>query len=166
MSIFVQEIFIMIPLKIPGFKEFQLRFLVLDFNGTLAADGKILKGVAEKLNELANLLEIHVITADTFGKVKTQLKNIKCKLTIISGSEQQTQKLYHIAHLGADSVVAMGNGRNDALMLKHAALGIAVIQKEGSSSETLQSADVVCNNILDALELLTNPLRLKATLRK
>lgn len=155
----------MILIKIPGFKELHLRFLVLDFNGTLAAEGKLLKGVAEKINELAAKLEIHVITADTFGNAKAQLKNVKCKVRIADEDEQQSQKLDYIAQLGAESVVAVGNGRNDALMLKHAALGIAVIQKEGACSETLMAADVVCTNILDALDLLINPLRLKATLR-
>jgi soluble P-type ATPase len=156
----------MLKINIPGYKELHLHFLVLDFNGTLAADGKLLKGVAEKLNEITSKLEIHIITADTFGKAKQQLKNVKCKVKIADEAEQQSQKLDYIAQLGADSVVAMGNGRNDALMLKHAALGIAVIQKEGASSETLMSADVICTDILAALELLVNPLRLKATLRK
>lgn len=60
----------MISIKIPGFKELHLSFLVLDFNGTLATDGKIIKGVTENLNKLASKLKIHVITADTFGKAK------------------------------------------------------------------------------------------------
>jgi soluble P-type ATPase len=50
-------------------------------------------------------------------------------------------------------------------MLKEAALGIAVVQEEGAFAETLMSADVVCTNIVSALGLLTNPLRLIATLR-
>ena len=149
----------MITIKITGFKELNLRFLVLDFNGTLAADGILLNGVAEKLNELASELEIHVITADTFGKAKAQLKNVKCKVIIADEAEQQSQKLDYIAQLEADCVVAIGNGRNDALMLKHAALGIAVIQKEGASSETLMNADVICTNII----YLTGPKTLTAS---
>jgi soluble P-type ATPase len=50
-------------------------------------------------------------------------------------------------------------------MLSAAALGIAIIQREGSAAETVASADVVSTNILDALELLHNPKRLVATLR-
>jgi soluble P-type ATPase len=41
-----------------------------------------------------------------------------------------------------------------------------VIQKEGASARALMNADIVCNSIVDALELLTNPLRIVATLRK
>ena len=59
----------------------------------------------------------------------------------------------------------MGNGRNDQLMLEEAALGIAVILEEGAAAVTLSAADVVCTNIVSALELLDNPLRLIATLR-
>ena len=50
-------------------------------------------------------------------------------------------------------------------MLQESALGIAVIQTEGAAAPTIQAADVVALDILDALELLTNPLRLVATLR-
>jgi soluble P-type ATPase len=50
-------------------------------------------------------------------------------------------------------------------MLQAAALGIAVILQEGIAVETLVTADVVCKDIISALELLTNPLRLTATLR-
>ena len=50
-------------------------------------------------------------------------------------------------------------------MLKEAAMGIAVVLKEGTAVSTLISADVVCTSIVDALELLMNPMRLTATLR-
>ena len=63
------------------------------------------------------------------------------------------------------SSAAAGNGRNDRKMLKAAALGIAVIQREGAAAETVAAADVVSSSILDALELLQNPKRLLATLR-
>jgi soluble P-type ATPase len=151
---------------IPGADELMFRNLVLDFNGTLAVDGKLLEGVADKLNALSSSLDIHVVTADTFGNVKVQMKKVKCKIKILDETDQQLQKLGYIAQLGNDSVVAIGNGKNDALMLKHAALGICMIQKEGASQESMMAADVICNNILDALDMLTNPLRLKATLRK
>ena len=78
---------------------------------------------------------------------------------------QAGAKLRYVTGLGTDTVVAIGNGRNDRKMLNAAALGIALVQREGGATETLSSADVVCTNILDALELLRNPKRLIATLR-
>jgi len=57
----------MISLEIPGFGPLELRHLVCDYNGTLALDGQLLSGVAERVSALAAQLDVHVITADTFG---------------------------------------------------------------------------------------------------
>jgi soluble P-type ATPase len=70
-----------------------------------------------------------------------------------------------VEKLGSSRTVCIGNGRNDALMLETAALGVAVVLAEGAAVATLNSADVVCVGIVPALELLLNPLRLTATLR-
>ena len=84
---------------------------------------------------------------------------------ILTEDEQQFQKKEYISKLGVYKVIAIGNGSNDALMLKNAALGIVVIQKECASVKSLVNADIICNGIIDALDLLTNPLRVAATLR-
>jgi soluble P-type ATPase len=63
------------------------------------------------------------------------------------------------------TVVAIGNGRNDWLMLREAALGIAVIQREGAASKAIRSADIVMTDIHAAFELLLKSQRLIATLR-
>jgi soluble P-type ATPase len=138
---------------------------VLDYNGTLAFDGKLLPGVAEQLASLAPTICIHVITADTFGLAKEQLAGLPIKFTITPATSQAEAKLQFVSELGANSVVAIGNGRNDRKMLNAVALGIALIQREGGAAETLASADVVSTSVLDALELLRNPKRLIATLR-
>ncbi len=155
----------MLRISVPGFKELQLEHLVLDYNGTLACDGELLEGVRQSLEALAKDLKIHVVTADTFGKVESRMETSPCKLVVLPPDNQDIGKLEYIEQLGADRVVAVGNGRNDRLMLKRAALGIAVVQEEGAASETLLAADVVCPSIRDALDLLRNPLRLTATLR-
>jgi soluble P-type ATPase len=155
----------MIEVNIPGFKSLQLEYLVLDHNGTLAVDGILLPGVKECLEKLSQDLKIFVVTADTFGKAGSQLKGIPCELTILAEKDQDVGKLDFIKKLGCDKTVCMGNGRNDRLMLKQAALGIAVILEEGVAAETIIGADILCNGIVPALELLLNPLRLTATLR-
>jgi soluble P-type ATPase len=48
-------------------------------------------------------------------------------------------------------------------MLRSSAIGIAVIQKEGAAFQTFLEADIIAENILDALDMLNNTLRLKAT---
>ena len=151
---------------IPGYCRLTLRHLVMDYNGTLAVDGNLIEGVKELLAELAVNVQLHVVTADTFGNAKENLVGVNCSLKILMSEDQQLEKAEFVRELGEESVVAIGNGLNDALMLKDAALGIALIQKEGVSTETFLNSDIVCKSIIDALELLTNQKRLIATLRK
>ena len=50
-------------------------------------------------------------------------------------------------------------------MLKNSALGIGVIGGEGISSKVMENANIIVRNIHEGIELLFNPLRIKATLR-
>ena len=156
----------MITINLPRKESIVLEHLVLDYNGTLAIDGNIIEGVKELLNELSEKIKIHVVTADTFGKVKENLKDVNCQVLIISSEIEYIEKVSYIEDLDEEKVIAIGNGRNDSLLLKEAMIGIAVIQKEGVSFKTLMNADIVCTSIIDALELIKNPLRITATLRK
>ena len=155
----------MINISIPGYRELNLSHLVLDHNGTMAFDGIPIPGVEGLLRKLADELTVHVITADTFGTVREALRDFPCKVLILRTGDQQIQKKNHILALGAKSVVAIGNGRNDQLMLEEAALGIIVNNGEGLSTEALMKADLMTHAIHEALELLLHPNRLVATLR-
>lgn len=159
----------MIEIAIPGYETLKLEHLVLDHNGTLACDGILIQGVKERLQKLAAHLQIHVLTADTFGKARAQLRDTPCKLSILTAAHQDfgqdIGKIEYVRKLGANQTVCIGNGRNDRYMLKHAVLGIAVMLAEGLAVESLKNADVVCTDINHALDLLLNPLRLTATLR-
>ena len=70
-----------------------------------------------------------------------------------------------VQELGPTSVVAFGNGANDAGMLRLAALGIAVLGEEGVALTALQAADVLAHGPISAINLLLQPKRLIATLR-
>ena len=155
----------MIRIGIPSREPVFAEHLVLDYNGTLALDGQLLEGVSELLGRLSQHLSVHVITADTFGTVKDTFANTNINIQIIGDKEQGRQKADFVASLNPQSVVAIGNGANDAQMLKLAALGIAVVQPEGVSTQSLLNADIVCTSIADALNLLLNPKRIVATLR-
>ena len=155
----------MIEVKVPGYKIVKLNYLVLDYNGTLSCDGEVIQGVKKRLSTLSEQLSVHVITADTFGKVESRLKDVPCEITVLPLENQDLAKLEYVKKLGADRTVCIGNGRNDRLMLKAAALGIAVVLEEGAAVETVMDADVVFTCINSALDLLSNPLRLTATLR-
>jgi len=154
-----------IKIDVPGFGPLQLEHLVLDFNGTLAVDGALLPRVAERLGALGSRLSIHVLTADTHGTAARALAGVACSLAVAPPSGQAEAKRRFVEALGAERVVAIGNGRNDRLMLKAARVGIAVLQREGAAAETLAAADVIVPAIEDALDLLAYPLRLVASLR-
>jgi soluble P-type ATPase len=155
----------MIEINIPGYRTLRLEHVVLDYNGTIACDGGLIAGVRENLTALAAKLQIHILTADTFGKARSGLEGINCRLSILAPGAQDIGKLEYLKGLGAEYAVCVGNGRNDQLMLKEAALGIAVVLEEGAAVDTLLAADIVCTDIVKALELLTHPMRLIATLR-
>lgn len=139
--------------------------MVLDYNGTLAVDGELVPGVVEDLAELSAALQIHVITADTFGMAAKHLAAVSCHLSILDSGRQEVEKQRYVRSLGGLQTAAMGNGRNDRLMLQEAVLGVAVILEEGAAVEAFCAADVACVGIRNALQLLMKPLRLTATLR-
>jgi soluble P-type ATPase len=155
----------MIRIDIPGGEILELDHLVLDFNGTLALDGNILPGVKERLSELSRDLTVHIVTADTFGNMARLFAGTSHDIVILGPGEQDKAKQQVVRNLGPRTCVAMGNGKNDVLMLREAALGIGLIQEEGAFPGILTASDVICTNIRDGLDLLTHPLRLAATLR-
>jgi soluble P-type ATPase len=155
----------MIEIDIPGAGIYQLQHVVMDYNGTLAVDGLLLDGLAPSLIRLAGLVQLHVVTADTFGLAASQLAGLPCRLTILSPEGQAEAKREIVLSLGPEHCVAIGNGRNDRLMVEEAAIGIALIQAEGAAAQTLQAAGIICRDAHDALALLLEPRRLVATLR-
>lgn len=155
----------MLELRIPGREPLRLEHLVLDYNGTLATDGRLLPGVAERITELAGRLSVHVITADTFGIAAVELSALPVILHIIGPGDQAEAKEALVKSLGPEGVAAVGNGANDRLMLERSALGICVLGVEGAAVGTLLAADVAVRQPTDGLDLLLRPGRLAATLR-
>lgn len=155
----------MFEIDIPGFGHVKLEYLVSDFTGTLSVDGRLLPGVKERLNKIAKFLKVHILTADTFGMARAELEGINCEVHILEGENHDVQKEEYIKKLLSEKVIAFGNGNNDRLMLKTAKIGIAVCLKEGCAADAIKSADIMVTSIIDGLDLLLNPKRLKATLR-
>lgn len=155
----------MLTIAIPGGVPLCIANLLLDYNGTLARDGELLPGVAERLLVLAAHIDIHVLTADTHGTVAEKLAGLPCRLTVIGSDRQDQRKLEYLVDIASKNTVAVGNGRNDALMLREALLGICLVQEEGAAIQAVMAADVVARNIVDVLDMFIYPSRLVATLR-
>ena len=153
-----------ITVSIPGRRrKLRLDCVVLDFNGTIAADGKLVPGVASRLVHLARSVEVVVITADTFGTARRAMRGLPVAVRVIRGG---AEKRRFVAAHGGGRVVAVGNGVNDIPMFRAAALGIGVCGVEGASAELLRVSTIVVRNVTDALDLLLRPKRLVATLRR
>ena len=156
----------MIELHIPGRGDLKLQHLVTDVNGTLAVDGILMEGVAKRIAAIRGRLTVHLLTADTLGRQAEIDKQLGLIGTRLTGGNEVEQKRSFVEKLGAGSVVAIGQGANDAGMLKAAGLGFCVMSKEGVATETLLAADLVVPDILAAFDLLDYPKRILASLRK
>lgn len=156
----------MIELTIPGRGALRLEHVVSDVNGTLAVDGVLIDGLVKRVNSLRDRLKVHLLTADTHGRQSAIDEQLRLSATKLTGGNEQEQKRMYVEKLGADSVVAIGQGANDAGMLKAAALGICVMSAEGAAVETMLAADLVVPDIMAAFDLLDKPLRIAASLRK
>jgi len=155
----------MVSILIPPATRLELSHLVCDFNGTLAVDGELLPGVAERIRRLAEQFTIHVLTADTYGGASQRLAGLPVTIVVMPPDRQTERKAEYVRELGREQVVVIGNGGNDSAMIEDAALGMCVVQNEGACVASVMVADIVCASVTDVLDMLLQPRRLVATLR-
>lgn len=158
----------MLNIEVPGWKPLALAHVVLDMNGTIALEGRVDEAIVARIRRLAELVDVHVLTADTFGRASELVGRLgRAELVRLQpGGREAEQKEEFVARLGSHGCAAIGNGANDVLMLRAAALGIGVLGREGMSAGVVGAADVVTADPADALDLLLSPKRLIATLRR
>ncbi len=161
-----------IEIAIPRFAErLRIERIVTDYTGTLAFDGKLIAGVAERLRRLTERVEIHVVTSDTFGTADKALAGLPLKVhRLTPGKRHDIQKRDYAKKLRPARIAAFGNGNNDALLLRAVqqagGLAVAVDNGEGCAVEAMRNASVFIVGIVNAFDLLTEPKRLIATLRR
>ena len=159
-----------ILIDIPGWGERDIQHVISDYTGALAFAGKLVAGVEDRLRRLIQFVEIHVVSADSFGMARAQLASVPLPVTILSGERHDQQKRDYLRHHNIDprNVAAFGNGNNDRLLLqavKNQGLAIAVDNGEGCAVDALLNSDLFIVGIVNALDLLLDPTRFKATLR-
>ena len=154
----------MLTINIPGREAFPISHLVLDYNGTIALDGEIIPGIKEKLDKLCADLEICVITADTHGTAAKKCESLPLQVLTFPTTEVGKIKAEEVRRR-TGGVACIGNGFNDILMSDAADLSICVMGTEGCCSALVSHTDITVTSILDALDLLLIPGRLRATLR-
>ncbi len=152
--------------EIPGFKKVDIKDVIFDYNGTLAKDGKLKDSTKKLLKKLCENFRVYVITADTFGSVQKELKDFNLDIKILHSTDHTKEKESFIKSFKDGDTISFGNGNNDALMLKASSISIAIIGDEGCSKEALLNSTLVCKEIDGAINLMLNPRRLIATLRR
>ena len=152
-------------IEIPGYITYDLKYLLLDYNGTIALDGHMDEKVKNLIREISKELEVFILTADTHGTAALKCEGLPVTLKTFPTATAMDSKLEILNSLGADYCCTMGNGRNDLLMCRESALSISVIGEEGCYSKLITQTNITVKYIEDAFELLLKPKRLIATLR-
>ena len=158
-----------IAIEIPGFGKLQINAILSDYTGTLSFSGKLVTGVKDRLVRLAQLVDIHVVTADTFGTAEKELKGLPVVCRRLEGSREDVQKQRYAMELNPHCLASLGNGNNDRLHLKlvkeAGGLAIAVENGEGCALDAILNSNILVFGAVNALDLLLEPIRLRATLR-
>lgn len=154
-----------ITVEIPGYRKLQLQYLILDYNGTIALDGALQQGVAERLTQIGKSLEIYIVTADTHGTVRERCAGLPVSIYTFPTKDAAKEKEKIVEKLGAERCICIGNGRNDMAMCRIAGLSVAVMEQEGMYGKLGAEADICVRSIADGLDLILNEKRLIATLR-
>jgi soluble P-type ATPase len=156
----------MIHVDIPGYKILRMENLIMDFNGTIALDGRLMDGVEERLARLSNDLNLFILTADTFGLVEKSCAGLPVHIQKLQKGREADQKKDVLTQMGCDRTAAMGNGANDIMMLETACLSIIILGQEGLCTAGLSGADICVPDPCAGLDLFLFPKRIMATLRR
>lgn len=153
--------------NIPKFGTIKIKNIIFDMNGTIQFKGQVSDEIVKKFNELKKHYNVYLVSSDTRGNLsniaqKLGVDYIKIAPTNITDAEEKNNVLLK---LGKEQTIAVGNGNNDALMLKNALLGIAIIGSEGASSKSILNSNVVFTDPLSAIDFLLDEKIMIATLR-
>lgn len=155
----------MIVYNIPGREDIEIKNIVFDYNGTIAVNGELIDGVKKKLLELKQLLDVYIVTADTYGTVEEQCRDLGVKIITFPKDNAGLSKQNIIEKIGSENTICVGNGFNDILMFKKSKISIAIMEAEGCSGKLLLESDIVVKSIIDAINLVMSNDMMKATLR-
>lgn len=154
----------MIILHRPGQPNIEIECLLIDYEGSLAIDGRVHPKAKDKINLLSKRIKIYILAKDEKEKVEERLKNVKAEVFFLQEGQATMEKLELLKRVGPERTVAIGNGTDDVSLLEEAILSICVIGKEGASGEALKKADLVVTDVINGLDFLLKPLRQKNTL--
>jgi soluble P-type ATPase len=157
-----------ITIEIPGFGRRVIRTVVSDYTGTLSCTGNLVPGVRESLLKLLDLVEIEIVTSDSYGTARQELSEILVP-HYLTEERHDVEKQDFVRRFDIEHVAAFGNGNNDRLLLKTVkqagGLAIAVDNGEGCALDALLQANLFVVGAVNALNLLLETKACEATLR-
>lgn len=154
----------MIKIEIPGRGDYEIENAVFDYNGTVAVNGDMSENTKENLKKLSEYIKIYILTADTYGTVKKKCENLPVSVEVFPTHDAADYKEKIVKSLSGQSI-CFGNGYNDIKMFDVADLSVCIIEGEGCAGKLLAHSDIVVKSIDDALSLVFNTEKIKATLR-
>ena len=154
----------MISIQRSGMESLDIHFVLIDFEGTLAMDGRVHPKAKDKVNLLSKRVTVYILTKSSKEKVEETLRKMKAEILSVAEGDSSQQKLNVLQRLKPHQTAVIGNGLDDSPIMEQAGLGMCVIGREGASAEAMAKADLVVTNVLDALDFLLKPLRQRATL--
>ncbi len=157
-----------IDIKIPWGEKYSINNVVFDLNGTLANDGKIAENTIDLLEKLARDAKMYIVTADTHNtaeELKDKLGDL-AEIIVLKSNDHAQEKARFVHTLGFRETVTVGNGANDLKMMEEGILSFGIIGGEGLYGPLLAKVDIVVQNVDHAIEMLINPMKIVATIRK
>ena len=160
-----------VVIEVPSNRRIHVRRFITDYTGTLSFAGKLNVGTVDRLSRLRQLVDVMVLTSDSFGTATRELASAGIVPVILRQEDgpADEQKIRKAATFDLHEVAAFGNGRNDRLLLRGVrdagGFAVAVDNGEGCAVETLQNAEIFVCGASNALDLLLDKTRAKATLR-
>lgn len=159
-----------ILINIPGLGDRAIQTVICDYTGTLSCRGKLPPSVKGLLSELTTRVDLHILTADSYGTADSELIGIVVPYHLRKEDGQQdAEKREYVEQFALQHVAALGNGNNDRQLLKRVkeagGIAIAVDNGEGCAIDAVMNSHLVIVGAVHALTLLLEPQACKATLR-
>src|SRR5437868_758 len=85
-----------IELKIPGFGDRHIQTVLSDYDGTLSCGGKVGPHLKDQLIQLADLVDVHILTADKKAKSQDCFGPLPVTVHIMSQGAQDCQKRHYL----------------------------------------------------------------------
>lgn len=144
-------------------KTYDLRYILLDLNGTLTVQWKIQTGTKTRIQKLQKLwYEIHILSWNQ----RWNGESIAHEIGIwFFATHDETEKESITKKFPKEHTVAIGNARIDNGMFKNAILRIGTLQKEWIHTGILPHIDILMLDINDAFDILLDADTLSSTMK-